>query len=101
MAKEVVLGRFEADLGKYLFKKRIPQHNSGKSNGFRVLVGYRKPDSSRVVFLYAFAKNERSNITIKEKQALQIVFRQFVAATDQQVTELLSAKEYWEIKRYE
>jgi len=53
------------------------------------------------VFLYAFAKNERSNITIKEKQALQIVFRQFVAATDQQVTELLSAKEYWEIKRYE
>jgi len=39
VAKEVVLGRFEADLGKYLFKKRIPQHNSGKSNGFRVLVG--------------------------------------------------------------
>ncbi|TCD46840.1 type II toxin-antitoxin system RelE/ParE family toxin [Chlorobium sp. N1] len=100
-AKDVALGYVEADLGKCLFKKRIARQNVGKSKGFRVLVGYRKPDSSRVVFLYAFAKNERSSITQKEKKALQLVAREFVDATDEQIAELLSSKEYREIPAYE
>jgi len=58
--KEMETGKVEADLGGFLFKKRLAKSGSGKSGGYRVLVGYKK--GSRTVFLYAFAKNQKSKI---------------------------------------
>ena len=46
--KEVEVGKVEADLGGFLFKKRLPKPGSGKSGGFRVFVGYKESD--RIVF---------------------------------------------------
>lgn len=100
-AQEIATGNFEADLGGLLFKKRIPRQNEGKRSGYRVLVGFRKQGCSRVVFLYAFGKNQRANITANEKKALQLVAKAFMDCTDKQLEELLANNEYSEVRNDE
>lgn len=97
-ASEIVAGQVEADLGGCLFKKRLAQEGTGKRGGYRVLIGYRKPDTDRIVFLYAFAKNARANISDKEKEALSLVAEAFVSATDAQVGLLLKEGSIVEVK---
>lgn len=101
VASEVVAGRVEADLGGGLFKKRLAREGSGKRGGFRVLLGYKKPNTERVVFLYAFAKNARANISGKEKEALCLVAETFVSVTDAQVGLLLQEGSLVEVQQYE
>ena len=96
-AQEIATGNFEADLGGLLFKKRIPRQSEGKRSGYRVLVGFRKQGCSRVVFLYAFGKNQRTNITANEKKALQLVAKAFMDCTDKQLEELLANNDYSEV----
>ncbi len=97
-AEEIVSGKIEADLGGSLFKKRIARAGAGKSGGYRTIVGYKRPNSERIIFLYAFAKNERANISDKEEAALSIAAEAFISATDIQVKELLKRGAVWEIK---
>jgi hypothetical protein len=96
-AKEVAGGQVEADLGKGLFKKRVARAGQGKRRGFRTLIGYCSHNTNRVIFLDAFAKNEKSNINDKEKEALQTVAQSFFATTDEQVTELIASEGFREI----
>lgn len=84
-ALEVVAGKVEADLGGYLFKKRIARRGGGKSGGYRTLIGYRKGNSDRMIFLYGFPKNQRANITDREREALGIAAEAFIRASDAQV----------------
>lgn len=100
-AKDVVAGHVEGSLGGFLFKKRIPRDGGGKRSGYRVIIGYRKSDGSRVVFLYAFAKNEKANISNKEKIALQLTAKDFLSATDKQLQALLSTMKYREVTAHE
>jgi hypothetical protein len=55
----------------------------------------------RIVFLYAFAKNIRANISDKEKEALSLVAEAFVSATDAQVSLLLKNGSIVEVKHHE
>ena len=41
-AREVTEGRFEANLGKGLYKKRIAKPGRGKSAGYRTLLAFKK-----------------------------------------------------------
>jgi len=100
-AAEVIAGQLEADLGGSLFKKRLARERSGKRSGYRVLIGYKKPNSDRIVFLYAFAKNARTNISDKEKEALSLVAEAFISATDAQVSFLLKEGSIEEVKHHE
>lgn len=100
-AKEVVAGKIDADLGGYLFKKRLARTGGGKSGGYRTIVGYRRPNSERVIFLYAFAKNDRGNITTKEEAALSLAAATFLSATDQQVDLLIADHAIWEVQQHE
>jgi len=97
-ARDVVNGRVEADLGGYLFKKRIAGKGGGKSGGYRTIVGYRRGNSSRVLFLYGFAKNERPNITDREHEALSIAATNLINATDAQVAELIAKARLFELR---
>jgi hypothetical protein len=97
-ATEIIDGKFEADLGGYLFKKRLARAGSGKRGGYRTIVGYRKPNSERIIFLYGFAKNEKTNISDKEEAALNLVAEAFISATDRQINELLSEGSIWEVQ---
>ena len=61
---EVIDGNFEANLGGYLYKKRIHFEGQGKSGGGRTIICYKKED--RAIFVHGFAKNEKSNLSKKE-----------------------------------
>lgn len=77
--REMAEGLYEADLGGGLFKKRIARSGQGKSGGFRTMIASNRKD--RWVFLYGFAKNERSNISGKEQEALRKVAGDLLTAT--------------------
>jgi len=72
-AQEIAAGKVEADLGGCLFKKRLPQPGGGKRGGYRVVVAYKRPNEERIVFLYAFAKSDKTNMSAKEEAALSLV----------------------------
>lgn len=96
-AEEVTAGKVEADLGGYLFKKRLPRVGAGKQGGYRVIVGYKKPNTERLIFLYAFAKSDKANISTEEEAAFSLVAESFVSTGDKQIQELLAVGSIWEI----
>jgi hypothetical protein len=59
-AKEIADGKVEADLGGCLFKKRLARPHGGKRGGYRTIVGYKRPDSARIVFFMLLAKTTGS-----------------------------------------
>jgi hypothetical protein len=97
-AKEAFAGQFEADLGGYLFKKRIKSKGSGKSGSYRTILGFRKADERRVFFLFGFAKNERSTITAREQTALSVDAAALVVLTDEQIEALLKQAAIFELE---
>ncbi len=100
-AAEIVAGQVEADLGGYLFKKRLARAGTGKRGGYRTLIGYQRPNAERIIFLYAFAKNAKANISDKEKEALILVAEAFISATDAQIALLLKKGSLVEAQHHE
>ena len=66
---EVKNGIYEADLGGHVIKKRIRFPNKGKRGSGRVIICYKHND--RAVYIYGFAKNEKTNLSPKELYALK------------------------------
>lgn len=97
-AEEIAAGKVEADLGSCLFKKRLPRTGGGKRGGYRVIVGYKKPNRERIIFLYAFAKSDKANMSAKEEAALSLVAESFVSTDEQQLQRLLAAGSIWEVQ---
>lgn len=62
-------GLIDANLGGGVFKKRVGIAGRGKRGGARTLVATNKGD--RWFFVFGFEKNQRSNITDNELNALQ------------------------------
>jgi hypothetical protein len=67
--REIAGGLFDADLGGGLIKKRVARPGKGKSGGFRTLLATNQGDLW--IFVYGFAKNERSNINRDEEEQLK------------------------------
>jgi hypothetical protein len=61
-------------------------------------LGYKKPKSARIIFLYAFAKNRKTNISAKEEAALSLVAESFVSTDEQQPQRLLDTGSIWEMR---
>ncbi|MDO6683009.1 MULTISPECIES: type II toxin-antitoxin system RelE/ParE family toxin [unclassified Oceanobacter] len=85
--REMTNGLYDADLGGNVYKKRISVGNKGKSGGYRTIVGAVMGD--RYFFLYAFAKNARSNINTKEKLALKELAKEFLNFTPGELDQLV------------
>lgn len=100
-AEEVVAGRVEANLGGCLFKKRLARPGQGKRGGYRVIVGYKQTNTERIIFLYAFAKSDKANMSATEETALSLAAESFVSASDKQIQELLAVGSIWEVKHHE
>ena len=66
---ELEAGQFEANLGGYLYKKRVRFERKGKSGSGRTIICYKKDD--RAVFIHGFAKNEKANLSPKELHAMK------------------------------
>jgi hypothetical protein len=78
-------GLIDADLGGGLIKQRVARSGQGRSGGYRMIVAYRA--RRRAIFLYAFAKNERENISQDELQTLRDIGSNWLAANDARVAE--------------
>jgi hypothetical protein len=77
---ELALGLHDGNLGRGLFKKRIALPGHGKRGSIRTLVALKA--GSRCFFLYGFKKNERSNISEPELEALRMLARDLLALDD-------------------
>lgn len=94
IAVEVLTGRLnagEADLGDGLFKKRMARPGGGKSGGYRVIVAYRAPTTSRVLFAFMFAKSVAATLTPDGHEALALAASAFFSADEAQVAALLAS----------
>ncbi len=86
-ADEVMRGLVDASLGGHLYKKRIGTRGRGKRGSVRTLLTYRL--GQRVVFLYAFEKNQRDNIDAAERKALQTLGRFILDLSDKEMAKRL------------
>ena len=62
--EEVEEGSLDVNLGGNVYKKRIRFKGQGKSGSGRTIICYKK--NGRAIFVYGFAKNEKSNLSKKE-----------------------------------
>lgn len=100
-AIETAAGNFDADLGGFLFKKRIARRGEGKSGGYRTIIGFRKGASDRIAFLFGYAKNERDNIEMKDLEDLSDVARSLLTADDDVLARLVDAGRYRKLEAEE
>ena len=74
---EILRGTIDADLGGGVFKQRVRRKGQGKSGSFRTIILLRF--GHRALFVYGFAKNDRSNISeadlMRFRQLAKEVFR--------------------------
>ena len=91
----VEAGLIDADLGGGLVKQRLPRPGQGKSGGYRTVIAIKRGD--RAVFLYGFAKNERSNIDADELEEFRRLARGYLGLTVQQIATLIAENELMEV----
>ena len=80
-------GLWDVNLGGQVYKKRVALEGRGKSGGARTLVAFKSDD--RAFFMYGFSKNQRSNITNKEKNALKLMACELLGYSGNQLRQAL------------
>lgn len=80
---EMVAGLIDAHLGGDVVKKRVALAGRGKRGGARTLVATRK--AGRWFFVFGFEKNEKSNVTVTELEALQTLAAGLLDLSEQQL----------------
>ncbi|KLU28071.1 hypothetical protein EOS_00630 [Caballeronia mineralivorans PML1(12)] len=87
--KEMESGLIDADLGGFLYKKRVARPGGGKSGGYRTLLSARI--GNRYVFLHGFPKSDKANITHDERKALQYASKVFLDLSTEALLKALQA----------
>ena len=93
---EIEQGQYEANLGGYLYKKRIAFGSKGKSGGARIIVAFKR--ENKAIFVYGFSKNQKANITPKELIALKKLAKIYFTCTEEQIKNILKIKEFIEVE---
>lgn len=93
---EMGVGLIDADYGSHLYKKRIATRGRGKSGSVRTILALRV--NERAYFLYGFEKNERTNITDKEKSAYKTLATAVLAFNKNDIEERLRAGSLIEVE---
>ena len=93
---EIVAGNFEANLGGYLYKKRIRFQGQGKSGGGRTIVCYKKGD--RAILIHGFAKNEKSSLSKKELLAFKELSKILLRLSPEEMEIAIENKDLIEVK---
>jgi hypothetical protein len=79
-------GLIDADLGGKVIKQRVARPGQGRRGGFRMLIGF---GFDRAVYLFAFAKNERENISNGELLTLREIAASFLDADKKSIDRAL------------
>lgn len=92
-------GLIDADLGNGVIMQRIPRPNQGKSGGYRSIILYLKDD--KAFFVYGFAKSQKDNIKADEKQAFKDMADYVLALSEDQISQLIANKQFFEVTNNE
>ena len=92
---EMQQGLIDADLGDFLYKKRVALAGGGKRSGARTLIATKLSD--RWFFLFGFAKNEKSNLSSQESSVLKAVGNGWLEASDDRLRKAVELKELFEV----
>ena len=87
--QEMEAGLVDADLGGFLYKKRVARPGGGKSGGYRTLLSARI--GSRYVLLPRFPKSDKANITQDERKALQFAGKVFLELSAENLAKALES----------
>lgn len=93
--EEMEKGLFDANLGSGLYKKRVARKDQGKRSGYRTLIAFKQDD--KTFFVYSFAKNERENISSKEKDIYKKLATYYLNLTETQLDQLIKNGELIEV----
>ncbi|MFO7761877.1 MAG: type II toxin-antitoxin system RelE/ParE family toxin [Desulfobia sp.] len=94
--EEIRCGKFGANLGGHIYKKRIRFKGKGKSGSGRTIVCYQKGE--KAIYVHGFAKNEKSNLSKKELIALREFANVLLGLSEKQIQIALEAGDFIEVK---
>ena len=86
--EEMINGLIDADLGGGVFKKRIALPGRGKSGSTRTLLATNRDD--RWIFILGYEKNERANISDKERDALRMIAKDLLGLSTEQLQKMVN-----------
>jgi len=86
--EEMTNGLIDADLGGGVFKKRIALPGRGKSGSARTLLATNRDD--RWIFILGYEKNERANISDKERDALRMIAKDLLGLSPEQLQKMVN-----------
>jgi hypothetical protein len=98
-ALEIENGLVNARLGGFLIKKRVGGQGRGKRGGYRTIVAHRQGD--RLVFLHGFDKNDKDNISPREKEALHKLGDCYMTFSDAALSRTVRDGGIIEVRRHE
>lgn len=93
---EVESGLVEARLGGDVFKKRVARRGEGKRGAYRTVLAGSRGD--RWIFLFGFAKNERSDIDEDELRALKQLAQAWLGMDEPDIDNAVDAGELHEVR---
>lgn len=92
---EMESGLYDANLGGNVYKKRVALNSRGKSSGARTIIAFKLNNSA--FFIYGFAKNERSNITPRENNALKELAKVYFSYDKKKIDHAIKSGELLEV----
>ncbi|MGD9153512.1 MAG: type II toxin-antitoxin system RelE/ParE family toxin [Gammaproteobacteria bacterium] len=92
---EIQEGQYEANLGGFLYKKRIALDGKGKRGGARTIVAFKRGD--KAFFVYGFAKNAKANIAAHEKDIYKNLAKVLLSYDNKQIGYAIENKELIEV----
>lgn len=85
---EMTQGLLDANLGGHIFKKRVGIANKGKRGSARTIIATNQ--GSKWFFVYGFEKNDKSNMTSHELEALQDLAKDLLGINQSQIDEAIA-----------
>lgn len=87
-ANQANQGSIDADLGGGVIKQRIARAGKGKSGGSRAVILFRK--AKRAVYVYAFEKKDRANISRNELEAYRELARVVLNYSESEIAKFVA-----------
>ena len=88
-------GLVDADLGGHLIKQRVARTGQGKSGGYRTIIAFKTAD--RAIFMYAFAKSDRANLTNDELDHYKTAAKHLLALSSADLDRLAAERTLIEV----
>ena len=96
-AVDISNGKYEADHGAGLYKKRVAANSGqGKSGGARTLVAWNQ--GNRIIFLFGFKKNQQDSVPRAALPPYKKAAKVFNSLSDDEIEMAVNSKVLFRIK---